>query len=327
MERRTRIEWHADGTFEPLNAARDANRPTRPHVVVVGQAGRDVVLSVGTVPDPGGSVTVDERIEILGGKGANQAIGLQQLGAKARLVAVVGEDAQGTSMLQQIVDAEVNADSVVRRGTTALLVDVVDNEGANRLIEDVPPESLLTMNDVDAAESRGVFDGADVVCLQLQQPGDVLVRAATHARWRDVRVLLDGAVEGRERDELVSLSQVVRADAHEAELLTGSRVQSVDDASRAAHSLLADGPELVVLAIEDRGEFAAWRGGAVFVPFGDDPVVDPTGGGDAFVAGLVTGLNAGLGPERAVRFASRAAASTIGHLGGRPDLAHLDPHN
>jgi ribokinase len=227
-------------------------------------------------------------------------------------------------MLGQIVNAEVNADSVVRRGQTALLVDVVDHDGVNRLIEDIPAESLVTIGDVDAAESRGVFDGADVVCLQLQQPSDVLVRAATHARRRDVRVVLDGAVEGRERDELVSLAQVVRADATEAELLTSFRIQSVDDASRAAQSLLAEGPELVVLTVGDHGEFAAWHDGSVFVPFGDDPVVDPTGGGDAFVAGLVTGLHAGLGPERAVRFASRAAASTIGHLGGRPDLASLD---
>lgn len=40
-------------------------------LVVVGQVGRDLVLRVPGIPDAMGSTDVQERREVLGGKGAN----------------------------------------------------------------------------------------------------------------------------------------------------------------------------------------------------------------------------------------------------------------
>ncbi len=44
-------------------------------VVVIGQIGRDLVLRTDGPPAPGHSTTILERKELLGGKGANQAVG------------------------------------------------------------------------------------------------------------------------------------------------------------------------------------------------------------------------------------------------------------
>jgi sugar/nucleoside kinase (ribokinase family) len=44
-------------------------------VVAVDQIARDVVLRVEAVPEQGRSAAVTERLEMLGGKGANQAAG------------------------------------------------------------------------------------------------------------------------------------------------------------------------------------------------------------------------------------------------------------
>jgi ribokinase len=49
-------------------------------------------------------------------------------------------------------------------------------------------------------------------------------------------------------------------------------------------------------------------------------VVDTTGAGDAFTAGLVMALAQGGGPQRAARMAVAAAGATVGHAGGRPSL-------
>ena len=47
----------------------------RPPAVVVGQVARDLVLVVEEVPRPGGSVDVDYRRELLGGKGWSSRLG------------------------------------------------------------------------------------------------------------------------------------------------------------------------------------------------------------------------------------------------------------
>lgn len=53
-------------------------------------------------------------------------------------------------------------------------------------------------------------------------------------------------------------------------------------------------------------------------------MVEPTGAEDTFVAGLVAGLD--RGPYEAARCGSAAAALTVGHLGGRPDLSQDTLH-
>jgi len=292
-------------------------------VAVVGQLVRDLVLQTDAVPGRGASATVSRRRELLGGKGANHALGLHELGAEVELVAVAGEDAAGGWALQRASDEGIGVGGVVRRGTTALLVDVVETSGGRRLLEHVPDEALLTPADIRAATR--VLGAADTVCLQLQQPADALLAAAAIAQEAGARVVLDGAIDGPERDELLAGAQVVRADAKEAAILTGAEIAGRADAEQAASSVLAKGPALVALGVPDGGDLVAWQGGSVFLPFGDATVVDITGAGDAFLAGLVTGVRLGWEPERSARLAAAAASATVGLLGGRPELERLRP--
>jgi ribokinase len=59
------------------------------------------------------------------------------------------------------------------------------------------------------------------------------------------------------------------------------------------------------------------------LPFADVDVIDPTGAGDAFVAGLIAALRDGAAPGQAGRRAAAAASATVQRLGGRPDLTGL----
>lgn len=145
------------------------------------------------------------------------------------------------------------------------------------------------------------------------------LRAA--ARIATGRVVLDGAPPEQDRAVLTAAADVLRADAHEAQLWAGRPLRDAADALAAARELLRAGPRLVVLGAGAEGNVAAWPDGELALPFGDDPVVDTTGAGDAFTAALVAGID--LDPEESVRRGAAAAALTVGHLGGRPSL-HAD---
>jgi len=293
------------------------------HVAVLGQLARDLVLQVDAVPDAGGSSPVRQRRELLGGKGANHALGLRQLGNAVELIAVAGDDPAGASALHEAVEQGIGVACAARRGTTALLVDVVDSGGARRLLEHVPGDALLTADDVHRASAA--ITAADTVCLQLQQPAEALLAAAEIATRAQARIVLDGAIEGDARDELLTRARVVRADAAEAELLTGREIGDLDAARRAAAELLRRGPELVAIGVPGAGDLIAWHGDDAFLRFADSRVVDVTGGGDAFLAGLVTGVRRGWSPERSGRLAAAAASATVQLLGGRPELGRLRP--
>jgi len=317
-------------------------------VVVVGQVGRDLVLTVDGVPDAGGSADVRGRSELLGGKGANQARACAQLGAAAELVGVVGDDDAGRSVRDEARAAGLGVDGVVvRRGArTALLVDVVGPPGERRLLEHVEPAVLLTPADVAGSADR--LRAADAVLLQLQQPpaalhaalralapppgssgsaeaegsrGPSAGRPSTSASGAAPLVVADGATADRALlGALLAAGAVLRADAAEAATLAGRPVRGVADAVAAATDLVARGARVVRLAAGADGDVVAWPGGHVVTPLlGGDPV-DPTGAGDASTAALAVALASGREPAEAAWWAAVAARRTVGHPGGRPEL-------
>jgi ribokinase len=308
-------------------------------VVVLGRVGRDLVLRTSALPEPGGSATVGERRELLGGRGANQAVALAQLGVPVALVGVVGDDSAGTQAVAQAAADGIDVSAVVRRrgAATALVVDLVEDGGVRRLLEDVPGAVLLTPDDVAAATDQ--LAAAQVVSLQLEQPG-AAVGAALQRVPEGAIVVVDGAPEdAATRDAVLARADVVRADATEARLLTGRELSGVDDARDVAAELLTAGARVVALGVGEAGDLVAWRAGPRFgvaaeelevdpgwadgdvlvPPLGEQPV-DPTGAGDAYVATLVATLLGGAPPEDAAWAASAAAGLTVAHAGGRPQL-------
>ena len=166
--------------------------PESASVVVVGQLARDVVLLVDRVPDAGTAADVRVRREILGGKGANQAVALAQLGVPVALVAVSGDDKAADAILDQAHRDGIDVTHVVRRPgvTTGLIVEVLDAEGQWRYLQDLPPEVQLTVPEVEAAAE--VLRHAAAVLVQLQQPGPAVLTAARLARDGGALVVLDG---------------------------------------------------------------------------------------------------------------------------------------
>jgi ribokinase len=300
-----------------------ADAPERPpDVVVYGQIARDLVLVVDEAPRAGQSATVRRRLEMLGGKGANQAVALAQLGMRPALAAVTGDDAVATSLLEQANRDGVDTSAVVRRPgeDTALIVDVVDQDGRWHYLEEVPLGVRLNRGDVERTVS--LLTTAPWVSVQLQQPPGAALAAARAAKETGCPVVLDGAPEGGEhRDDLLAHADVVRADAREARLLTETDIGEERMATCVAAMIMDHGPWLVALALGGAGNYFAWRGGDLLLPLEETPVADTTGAGDALTAALITALASGFEPERAARAAVRAAALTVGHPGGRPDLA------
>lgn len=288
-------------------------------VVVVGLVCRDLVVAVDDLP-AGGSTPVTTRIETLGGA-ANVAVAARQLGLSAGLVGVVGEDPAADLVLDQARRDGIDVSAVVRRegAVTPLVVDVVSADGTRHLLEHVPPESLLTPADVRRAAP--LLGAARAVVADLQQPDDAVAEAARLAGEAGALLVLDGAPDDPAAlTDVWGAVSVLRADADEVGGYLGGPVDGVDAVVDAALSLVADGPSVVALGAGEAGNVVAWAGGHRLYPLlGEDPV-DPTGGGDAFVAGLVRALLDGADPETAGWWASAAAALTVSRLGGRPDV-------
>lgn len=294
---------------------------TEPPVVVIGQIARDLVLRVDDAPGAGEAATVRHRRELLGGKGANHSVALAQLGVPVALLGVVGTDDVGERLLRQARADRIDVTHVVRRrgALTGLVVDVVDRHGDWRYLEDLPDDVLLTEADVAAAGP--LLRSARGAVVQLQQPSGTALAAARTAKDGGAFVVLDGApAEDDRREDLLAAADVLRADAKEAGLLIGDDLRDTADAVRAAREVLTrHGLSLVAFGAPG-GDVFVWPDGEVAYAHGDTGVADTTGAGDALAAALTSVHYRGGSPAEAAELAVTAAAATVGHPGGRPNL-------
>jgi len=289
-------------------------------VVVVGKANVDYLARGPRLPGSGEGVNGDAFQEGCGGKGANQAVGVARLGASVALVARVGKDSRGETVLAALLAEGVDVRHVSRDPSshTGVALCHVDAQGHKQILSAVGANARL-----DAAcvrEAAPALGAARVVLTQLGVPYDAFAEAVRVGRVAGAKVVLDPAPGLPLRDEMLAQLDLIRANALEAEALTGIAVCDRDSAREAARQLVRRGARAAAVQAGSEGDVLLWGDGECWLPRFEVRRVDVTGAGDAFASALAVCLAEGRGIEEAGRFASAAAALATTALGAQPSL-------
>ena len=272
--------------------------------LVVGSVNVDLHVRVPQHPGPGETVLGSTLVRLPGGKGGNQAAALARLGARVRLHAAVGNDADGRWSLEALHTAGVDTADVLRLDgvPTGCALVVVEHDGGNRIV--VVPGANAELPTVSSVGD------VDVLVAQLEVPTEVVTAAMAAARRAGVVTVLNAAPAQALPARLLADVDVLVVNAPELRVLAGDR-----DPSALARAVVvtrgADGADVHV------------DGAVARVPAPSADVVDTTGAGDCFVASLAFDLARGRSLEDAVRFACRAAALSVTGLGARGALPTL----
>jgi ribokinase len=290
-------------------------------VVVVGGANWDYMVQGPHLPKAGETVTGEQFHEAAGGKGANQAIAVARLGARVAFVGRVGKDSRGDQILQKMANESVNVDYVVRDEVlpTGIALIMVDSHGEKQILTASGANGFLGVTDIDAA--RDAIQRSKVVLTQLEIPIETVERTVALASDGPAQVLLDPAPAQKLSDELLRRLHVLRANANEAEVLTGVPVSDRDSAREAAKALMRRGVKNVIVQGGSDGNLAMSNGDEHWLPKIRVPSVDATGAGDAFCAALAVMLAEGKSLFEAAKYGSAAAAlktTVVGAQAGLP---------
>ncbi|MEU5719700.1 sugar kinase [Streptomyces sp. NPDC020403] len=313
-------------------------------------------MSTGTTPDV---VTLGETMAVLRASGplrmggdlrlsvagaeSNVAIGLSRLGHRARWIGRVGDDELGTLVLRTL-----RAESVDTTGArtdhdapTGLLLSeprIADltriqyyragSAGSRLCPEDVPPALL---------DGARILHVSGITCALGPQPLAAVRAAVQAARTAGILVSLDV----NHRPRLWSASEaadILRPLARDADLVIASEDElalATDPSARTTtdrvRSLLSGGPtrEVAVKLGGDGAELHTAEG-REHTAARRVSVRDTVGAGDAFTAGLLSGLLDGLGTRERLARANTVGAFAVGSMGDwqglpeRRELALLD---
>lgn len=299
-----------------------------PAVVVVGSVNRDVVLPVPHLPLPGETVLAEGQVELVGGKGGNQAVAAARLGCRVALVGLTGADADGAAVRAALTAEGVDVEHLgVADAPTGRAVVMVDTGAENAIV--VVAGANGALGPADVGRAADAVSRAAVVVAQLEVPLAAVLEAA---RRRTGTFLLNPAPARPLPAELLAEVDVLVVNETECGVVLGAPPDRPDGVAARASALGVRGAVVVTLGARGAvvctgvgtGPGPGTDAGTVHVPAPEVDAVDTTGAGDTFVGALADALARGEDLVGAVRWAVDAAALSTRALGATSGMPSRD---
>ncbi|HET6507787.1 MAG TPA: carbohydrate kinase family protein [Baekduia sp.] len=297
-----------------------------PAVCVVGNLNADLIVrGVPALPEWGQEVAGTSHALVTSGQAGYLALGLAKLDVPTALIANVGDDHQGATILEDLRSAGVATDGVeISKGATGISVAAVRPDGERAFLSHFASLGELDEALIERRWSTG--SAAPVLCLVglFSIPGldpGAGARLLTRARAEGRRTVLDtgwdpdgwsdATVAGVE--EMLAATTIFLPNLDEATAITGER-----DPLAAARALRAHGPDLIVVKCGAEGSVALTADGATErMDAIAVEAVDAVGAGDSFNAAFLFAHLAGWSLRQALAFASAAAGLYVSRATAR----------
>jgi len=280
----------------------------------------DMTVCVPRLPGVGETVIGSAFSIAGGGKGANQAVAAARLGASVSLVGRVGRDEFGRELARRYEAEGIDTSCLCwdEETPTGVALVMVDEDGENVIAVSPGSNSKLSVADGMAAKSRI----ADAHCLlvQLEIPLETVRTVVGLAHAHGVRVILNPAPAVALPSDISGKIDILTPNRTEAEVLSGTRVSTIDDAKRAGRLIQSQMGSDVVVTLGGQGAILVTRDSEGVVPPFPVVAVDSTGAGDAFNGALAFELGRSSPLDESVRFACAAAAIAVTRLGAQTSL-------
>lgn len=290
-------------------------------IAVLGNVTLDIICkTVNDVPRYD-SIAFQEAAVTPGGCGSNTAIGLAREGKAVYLIACTGDDDAGDILNQTWDRMGVDTRFVQRfkKQGSGISIGLIDSDYQPRFIHtsganaNLRPESLkpviLKELEVQLLHVAGYF-----VLPGLLVPGfeDVLSLAQECGIFNSLDVVTSPAMESPEcLWPLLPFLNLFLCNLREAEILTG-----YDDPESASAEFHAKGAAAVIIKLGSKGCWLSESGQGLLIPAPQvENVIDTTGAGDAFAAGLLTALRKGENLTGACQAGVHIGSRAVKYLG------------
>ncbi|MFT4038766.1 MAG: carbohydrate kinase family protein [Thermomicrobiales bacterium] len=301
-------------------------RREHPRICCIGLSSWDRLIAVPTYPGVGEQADVIDEVSAPGGTTTNTAVALARLGADVGLATAVGDDDRGELVRKGLETEGIDTRWVtVKPGEiTDLATIIVSREPLDRTIYWQQGAQLHRHDQLDIFSLFG---------------GDVLVIDVADAPLR--RFLLDlpahtvpnaqllGCLTYLANEQLSdAFEMALRHDAivtNQRDLLDVTGTWTLSDATTALqHRMRGENLRACLITLGAEGCHLVTEDERVRIPAWQVPVEDPTGAGDAFVAGVAWGMAQRWDWHEIGRFANAIGAMACCQLGAQSSLPSLE---
>jgi len=279
----------------------EVNATATADLVVVGLAYFEVFVPPHASPAPGEEVFVDGITLALGGA-LNTASVAAALGLRVTLCLPMGGGIvdQAVSLLAQ------------RLGITLAPLPARDNPAISLVFSDAQDRAFVSSAQLDALDRVQQLPASAWVHVPGLEEAARLAAPLAQARQRGARTSVSASWSPLQLAQLAQHQDC----AWDLLVLNEKEAQAACGQATDAPARLAGAAHSVLVTLGDQGVTGVLNAMPVHVPAAPTQVLDTTGAGDAFCAGLIAALVRGNSPQAAVQLGSLAAARILTQTGG-----------
>lgn len=302
-------------------------------IVCIGKATQDVFLTSSEAFSPrkdndgklyehlplGSKIDIDDVVFSTGGNATNAAVTFARQGLHAVYIWNLGTDLSSNAVLHDLDKEGVNATHVTQdeHNKTSYSTILLAPGGERTILNyhgSVPKSDGSTLDLQQLENASWVY---------LSALGDIslLEVIVTKAKENNVKILLNPA--GSELSEIEKLKtlledvEIIIVNKEEAQKIVegqtiGELVRHLNNYCPVA--IVTDGPNGSIVSDKNDVVFAGM--------YENIPVVDRTGGGDAFASGFLSKFAAGSSLKDSMIFASANSTSVVSQIGAKPGILH-----
>ena len=259
-----------------------------------------------------------------GGVGRNIAENLYRLGAEVRFIGVIGDDPGGELIRNSSARTGLNIEHslfVENSGqATSVYIALMDSNGEMKLaLADMG--ILEQMTEEHLERKAEIIRESAIVLLDTNLP-ERIIRFIVDRFGGGPAFFLDpvSARKASKAASRIGSFDTLKMGRMEASILSGTEIPVFKDPgdaaareklAEAANRLIDKGVRRVFITLGKEGVFTACAAGSFFSPVRYVQPLNTSGGGDAFMAGIVFGTLRGWDEERIVSFSLAMARITV----------------
>jgi len=266
----------------------------------------------------GEKVLLDATNFLLGGNACNVAVGMSRAGHSTKLLAEIGEDAFGSTILENLHKENIDTSNILQKGESSFAVGIHFQHDRTLFVQHHEREHVFPLMNMQA---KLVF------LTSLGSKWHHIYEQMIEAKNKNSFLLAVNPgtpqlTEGRAfLSPLIAVCDYFFVNKEEAQnLLTTTE----EDPYRLLSLLHSLGPQVAVLMDGENGAYAQDKECIYFLSAKKCEVVEKTGAGDSWTTGFLSAVVGGRDIPTAMRYGNANAVSVIGQIGAQAGLLSRD---
>ena len=253
------------------------------------------------------------RISIYpGGVSRNVSENLGRLGLKVSLITSLSQDPFSQVIRKSCAEVGINLSHAYenKKDPSSMYMAILDEEGEmNLALSDTTVLDNMPISHLEGKDR--VFRNANILVIDPSLPRHLMQYIVE--KYPEQRIILDPVSIGKAKHlyDFVGKFHTIKCNEMEASYLSDIGIEDSKDIKKAATILLGKGLDQVFITRSKKGVYYASKSENGFVQSYAKEIVNVTGAGDAFTAGIVYGMTNHLNLRETAEFASSMSALSL----------------